>query len=78
MAKVRKLTPNILKKIIKEEKMKFLNQLKRYNLKKERIRNISESKILNAIIEEEAKALEKIQNLHTAKKVLKKRIRGRR
>ena len=79
MARIRKLTPAILKRIIAEEKQKLRQKRRRTNKRKKRSKlrernEITDIKLLKLIRKEEIKAAMKFKKLYEVKTKLKKKI----
>ena len=73
MKNVKKLTPNILKKIIAEEKAKLNSRKQAKNLN-ENQKLIRQIKLIKKIETRQRKVANDFKKLHEARKILKKRL----
>jgi|TARA_Y100001937_G_scaffold111039_1_gene157230 hypothetical protein len=75
MSNISKLTPEILKQIIKEEKLNILKQIRHYKKINENKPTLKKDiEYLKALIEEERKVAVKYQKIKKFKQILKERL----
>jgi hypothetical protein len=81
MARVRKLTPSILKRIIAEEKQKIQKELRAKSRRRKKLKESTQNtslgrdiKIAKVLKEEQKRAMQKLRRILKARKNIKKRI----